>query len=141
MSRSGVPNKAQPKRERMASDVYADVWLFDDALREWKTVNAKRDKDSRRTAKRLATYFPRFAEKGPQGFSDEMFKTVGRIKATGGTEPLICEFKSYQFRLYGIIREFRGKRSFIGLVCDSAKKNNKANPNILKRAANAAANI
>lgn len=141
MSQSGAPKKVATESERVATGGYADVWLFGEALSGWKAVCGRRDDNSRRAARRVEAYFVRFATHGMTAFTDETFKTVGRVKADGGNEHLLYEFKSYQFRLYGVIREYRGKRSFLGVGCDPAKKNNKADQRILRRAANAADKI
>lgn len=141
MARSGAPKGADRVRECVAEGDFANVWLVNDALLEWQAVGKRRDVESRRAAKRLAGYFPRFAEKGMTGFTEEHFKSVGRFKADGGNEHLIYEFKSHQFRLYGVVKTYEGKRSFVGLVCDPSKQQNKADPKILKRAANAADEI
>jgi hypothetical protein len=138
MSRNGAPKGAKRDRECVAEGEFANVWLFGEALSEWIAVQKRRDEESRRAAKRLAGYFPRFAEKGMPGFSEEQFKSVGRFKAEGGNEHLIYEFKSHQFRLYGVVKTYEGKRSFIGVVCDPSKQKNKADPKVLRRAANAA---
>lgn len=140
MSQRGAPRKAEDV-ERVAVGNHADVWLFGEALDEWKALCSRTDENSRRAAKRVAGYFRRFAEVGMRGFTDESFKTVDRIKAAGGNAPLIYEFKSYQFRLYGVIMTYHGKRCFVGTACDPAKKNNKADPAILQRAADAADRI
>ena len=141
MAQSGVPNSAEGFEECVANGDYADVWLVGEALREWKAVCKRSDQESRRAAKRLAGYFPRFCEKGVAGFVEEQFKSLGRTKAEGGNDHLLYEFKSHQFRLYGVVKTYKGKRSFVGLACDPAKKTNKADPKVLKRAANAADKI
>ena len=141
MSRSGAPQKVATDRERVATDGYADVWLIGEALTAWKALCSRKDENSRRAAQRIGRYFPRFAQHGESAFTDEMFKPVQRIKATGGNEHMIYEFKAHQFRLYGVIRTYEGKRSFVGTACDPAKKNNKADPAILRRAADAADKI
>ncbi|MBN9335789.1 hypothetical protein [Devosia sp.] len=109
-----------------------------EALKEWKAVCKRSDQESRRAARRLDGFFPRFADKGTAGFTEEQFKSLGRFRAEGGNEHLLYEFKSHQFRLYGVVRTYKGKRSFVGVACDPAKKTNKADPKVLKRAANAA---
>lgn len=141
MSGVATPKMAGTDKERVASGDYADVWLFGEALTEWKAVCRRKDDNSRRATQRIERYFLRFAEKGPTAFTEEMYKQVKRVKARGGNEPMICEFKAYQFRLYGVVREYQGKRSFLGTACDPAKKNNKADQAILRRAADAADKI
>ena len=138
MTRSGAPKGAESLEECVAKGDCADVWLVGEALKEWKAVRKRSDQESRRAAKRLGGYFPRFAEKGVSGFTEEQFKSLGRFKAEGGNDHLLYEFKSHQFRLYGVVRTFKGKRSFVGVACDPAKKTPKADPKVLKRAANAA---
>ncbi|MGV3490134.1 MAG: hypothetical protein ACO1OG_02320 [Devosia sp.] len=141
MSRPAASKTAATSNERVATGDYADVWLFGEALAEWKAVCGRNDENSRRAVTRIGRYLPRFASSGPRAFTEEMFKSVQRIKASGGNEHMIFEFKAHQFRLYGVIVDYKGKRSFVGTACDPAKKNNKADPAILKRAADAADKI
>jgi len=76
-----------------------------------------------------------------RGFTEEQFKTLGRFKATGGNEVLIHEFKAHQHRVYGVVKSWRGRRGFLATAYDPAKRNNKADRNIIKRAVDAASNI
>jgi hypothetical protein len=138
MAQSGVPRGAKSSGECVATGAYADVWLLGEALDGWRAVCKRTDENSRRAARRLKGLFPRFAEKGMEGFTEEQFKSLGHFAATGGNKHLIYEFKAYQFRLYGVVRTYRGKRCFVGVACDPAKKNNRADQSLLKRAANAA---
>lgn len=138
MTRSGAPKGAESLEECVAEGNYADVWLLGEALKEWKAVCKRKDQESQRASKRLAGFFPRFSEKGMNGFTEEQFKSLGQVKAEGGNKHLLYEFKSHQFRLYGVVRTYKNKTSFVGLACDPSKKTPKADPKVLKRAANAA---
>jgi len=141
MGRSGSLDEADIGSECIATGDHACVWLFGEALREWNAVGRRNDENSRRAATRMRAYFERFAAMGSRAFPEEHFKTLGRFRAAGGNEYLILEFKAYQFRIYGIERRYRGSRAFLGLACDPAKQDNKADRKIIKRAANAADNI
>ncbi|MEP9372562.1 hypothetical protein [Mesorhizobium sp. KR1-2] len=72
---------------------------------------------------------------------EKMFKPAGRFKDGAGNEPQIWEFKAYQFRIYGIIAEYRRKRTYIGTACDPSKKKDKADQQKLKLAAERSAKV
>ena len=47
---------------------------------------------------------------------------------------LLQAFKAFKVRLYGFVRPVQGTRTFIVIDVDPAKKQNRADPGILKRA-------
>jgi len=56
-------------------------------------------------------------------------------RATQGTiNVLIQAFKTHKVRLYGAEMQIEGRRTFVIVEVDPAKKQNKADPTILKRA-------
>lgn len=127
----GIPHKC------IARGDYADVWLFGEALEEYEALTKRTDRTSIQEAAQMARRFERFASHGPRGLSDEMFKALDpRIKVKGN-EILIQEFKAYQFRIYGVVGQRNGKRSYLGTACDPQKKKNKADPQKMKKAAEA----
>ncbi len=66
-----------------------------------------------------------------------MYKPQSRVKLDGNRSVHIFEFKAYQFRLYGAEANVSGRRTFVATGCDPAKKKDKANPTLLKKAAEA----
>lgn len=52
----------------------------------------------------------------------------------GENDRMLVAVKVHKVRLYGFVRSFRGKRTLLLVDIDSSKKQNKANPRILKRA-------
>ncbi|MER9869272.1 hypothetical protein NKJ35_19205 [Mesorhizobium sp. M0136] len=139
---AGPTRAATPKiRDGMhvASGDYADVWLFGEARREYEALLTRTDETSRKSAVQLPRYFGRYAENQPLG--DQMFKPLGRFKGASGNDVQIYEFKSWQFRIYGVVRLFRGKRCFLGIACDPSKKKNRADPAKMKKAAAEAEDI
>jgi hypothetical protein len=121
--------------ECVASGSYTDVWLFGNARKEHIALRSRTDETSRREAIQIGRYFSRFADSGPKSLGDKMFKSLGKFRDGAGNEPQIWEFKAYQFRIYGIIAEYRRKRAFLGTECDPSKKREKADQRILKSAA------
>ncbi|WP_156913564.1 hypothetical protein [Mesorhizobium sp. WSM3224] len=111
---------------------YADVWLFGEAREEYEALLARKDEKSIVSATQLPRYFERYASDQPLG--DQMFKPVGRF-GPKGNEAQVYEFKSWKFRIYGVVKQFRGKRCFVGTACDPYKKQNKADQTKLKNAA------
>jgi hypothetical protein len=119
----------------VTSGSHADVWLFGEARDEYLELQKRNDQTSIREAASLKKYFERFAEHGPRGLSEQMFKPQDRRKTGVGNEVLIHEFKAYQFRIYGVVCTYKGKRCFLGTACDASKKKDKANPQKLNKAA------
>lgn len=121
---------------RVATGEHADVWLFGEAWHGYSSLaQAKGDQDALRASVNLPTYFQRFADKGQSALTDKMFKKLGNSKDGNGNTVGVFEFKNYQVRIYGVIRQYRGKRAFIGTACDLKKKQQKADPAVIKRAA------
>jgi hypothetical protein len=54
---------------------------------------------------------------------------------------LIQAFKGFKIRLYGFVRQVRSVKSFLIVELDPAKKQDKADPKVLKRAKNRADEI
>lgn len=123
----------------VASGEHADVWLFGEALEEYEALLRRTDATSRKSAAQIPRYFGRFAQGQPLG--DQMFKPLGRFKTGSGKEVQVHEFKSYQFRIYGVIRQHGGKRSYVGTACDPSKKKDKADPAKMKKAAEASEEV
>lgn len=127
---------------RQASGSYADVWLFGDALRAFQALaTSSGDQDALRASVNLPTYFQRFADKGPNALTEKMFKKLGNAKDGKGNTIPVFEFKNYQVRVYGVIREYRGKRAFIGTACDPKKQQQKADQAMIRRAAEQAGKV
>lgn len=123
----------------VASGESACVWLMGEALDEWNSLLKGTDANSRKSAAQLPRYFERFAN--GQRLGNEMFKSLGRVKTPGGNEVNVYEFKSYQFRIYGVIREINKVKAFVGTACDPKKQQNKADAATIKRAAERAKEI
>jgi hypothetical protein len=129
-------NKEQPIR--VATGAYGDVYLYDDALVKFKSLQDRAEKNtdsnSVRQERTLSRYFQRYSDTGRTGLNDKMFKPQRKITTAQG-KVQIHEFKAYQFRIYGVEANFKGRRAFIGTACDASKKQDKANVNTLEKAA------
>ncbi|UXN61562.1 hypothetical protein [Phyllobacterium zundukense] len=117
----------------VASGSHADVWLFGEAREEYEALLDRTDETSRRSAAQLPRYFERFSNGQPLG--EKMFKSLGRAKDGAGNTVQIHEFKSYQFRIYGVIKQYKGRKAYVGTACDPSKKQDKADPKKIKKAA------
>ncbi|RWD78296.1 hypothetical protein [Mesorhizobium sp.] len=144
----GQGNKGRGKDESrdgpvlQASGGYADVWLFGESLQCFLALaTSTGDQDALRASVNLPAYFQRFADKGPIALTEKMFKKLGSAKDGNGNAVPVFEFKNYQVRIYGVIREYRGKRAFIGTACDPKKKQQKADQAMIKRAAEQAGKV
>lgn len=116
---------------RVATGSVADVWLVDEALVEYNALVLRTDANGRKAAVQLPRYFKRYAD--GNRLSDQQYKPQGR-KKSGHCAMQIWEFKGFQYRIYGVVVDVGGKRSFIGTSTDPGKKNNKADPAIVQRA-------
>ncbi|MDM9627096.1 hypothetical protein QTL95_14405 [Rhizobium sp. S152] len=118
----------------VGSGDYAVVWLFGEAKDEYEALQKRNDQTSFREYRTISRYFQRYAAMGPQHLDDTMFKKQDR-RSSGGISVMIYEFKAYQFRIYGVVGELKGKRCYRGTACDPKKKKDKADPQKLQKAA------
>lgn len=73
-----------------------------------------------------------WCERGARALTPEMLNVnEGR---TPQTNLMLQAFKTFKVRLYGFSGDVGGKRTFVIVDTDPAKKQNKADPKILKRA-------
>ncbi|CAN7434030.1 hypothetical protein LJR251_002773 [Rhizobium rhizogenes] len=118
----------------VAEGTHARVLLVGEARTEYEALCKRTDQTSIQEARTLGRYFDRFAASGGDCLDSRMYKNVGRRKV-GGSDVLVHEFKSYQFRIYGVAGTFKGKSCFVGTACDPKKKKDKADPGKLEKAA------
>lgn len=97
-----------------------------------KTFKKKGEPNDR--AKIEASMKRRYAEHGPANIPPTHF-TSERAISVGGRKVQVWVFKSFQLRVYGVQGSVNGKRSFFAVEVDPKKKQNKADPKILERAA------
>lgn len=117
---------------------YGSVWLSESACEELQKLNARTDKLGIQEAKTIERHFRRFAELGPSRLdNNKMFKSLGKHKDGTGGRVHLFEFKAFQWRLYGVLRNFRGGRAFLGIEVDPDKKKDKADQALLARCAKA----
>lgn len=69
-----------------------------------------------------------------QRLTEEQFNGNEGREQKGDINVLIQAFKTHKVRLYGVDERIDGKRTFAILEIDSEKKQNKADPKILKKA-------
>ena len=137
----GRPNTRQPMN-LINSGGYGAIWLSDEAKADYDELLARSDKTGIREATTIARYFERFADLGPEGVDNpKMFKPVGRFKDGAGKLVQVFEFKAYQWRVYGVRRDYAGSRCFLGFCTDASKKQNKADRALLERCARMSSEI
>jgi hypothetical protein len=88
--------------------------------------------------KHLERSFREFCDVHPHRLPPEKFKKEGDFRDQQGGMVPIFAFKARKWRLYGTITQYGGLKCFIGVAVDSAKKQDRANPEILKTAARVA---
>jgi hypothetical protein len=125
----------------VASGEHGDVWLFGEALDEFRKLESRNDATSVREFAQLERYFERYVEHGQKGLNDKMFKSQKREANADGVQVKVWEFKAYQFRIYGIQQNVAGKACFMGTACDPSKKQDKADPQKIKKAAEQSSRI
>lgn len=124
----------EPPKTPHASGEFADVYLFGEAMEEFDALEPRNDEMSLRKYRSISRYIQRFADKGPSSLNEKMFKKQLRMRS-GGSDVMIWEFKAHQFRIYGVICDFNGKRCFLGTACDPDKQRDKADHKRLQKAA------
>lgn len=70
---------------------------------------------------------------GQQLTTEQFNGNEGRAKR-GDLNVMLQAFKTHKVRLFGFVMKLERKRTFLIVDLDPAKKQNKADPNILKRA-------
>jgi maltooligosyltrehalose synthase len=71
---------------------------------------------------------------GPQNIPAERFKHQEQVTKNGHRPVTIYAFKAHQARYYGFSCEFDGKTTFFVTAIDPAKKDDKADPEMIARA-------
>lgn len=119
----------------VADGPYAAVRLSPDLHREYMQLFESNDQLSKKRRKHLERYFARYCELGHQALGDDKFKFEDSFPDGRGKQVHVYAFKSFQLRLYGGILTVAGKRCFVGVRSDPAKKSDKANQQLLRLAA------
>lgn len=112
---------------------YAQVRLCPELVEEMKRLKGSTDHDDIRTRKQLDRRFAVYCGEQIPLLNQESFKKLGEFPDGVGGTCGVFEFKSYQWRMYGIVLGLSGKRCFVGLRFDPKKKKNKADQELLKR--------
>ena len=110
----------------------ASIRLSPLAAELYAEVLEGRDEISVKRKTHLLRYFKEFCENNPHRLSEEKFKKEGNF--TGGVigSVAVFTFKTWQWRLYGSILGVGGIRTFVGTRVDAQKKQDKANPTLLR---------
>jgi len=118
----------------VATGAYARVLLFGEARSEFEHLMTLTDKDSVAACITLKGYYQRYADRGHENLSPSMFKSEKRQRVSG-KNVLVHAFKAKHVRIYGVADNHKGLLCFCGTACDPAKKQQKADPAKLKKAA------
>jgi hypothetical protein len=126
--------KASDKRsselEHIATGADGDVYMLVQVAKEFGRLETK-------ARARLGRIMELFCTGDWQHIPKTQFNPNEGRYAVGSTgkRVLIGAFKGWQVRLYGTVLEYAGKRSFIASAIDPAKKDDRADQKLLKRAA------
>jgi hypothetical protein len=127
--------------ERVSHGSAGEIRLSPSAKKEYDKLESSKDPNAIRQRTQLKKFFERFCSHGEAGLSPEQFKREGTYPGHNRRKIGIWCFKPWQWRLYGAILEVMGKKTFVGVRVDPAKKQNKADQALLKAAANAIAEL
>jgi hypothetical protein len=129
--------KLTPVRAGMA----CDILLTGEALTIFQEVNSSREPLRVKQAAQMRKRFEAIADIGPSKLPDTQFKKEGTFPcgAKDGSKATVFTIKAWQFRIYGILTNWKGRRAFIGFRADRDKKQNKADRSLLKATAKDAA--
>lgn len=123
----GAPDKKFPKP--WARGPAAVVFAYDGFESDFSQIN------ERSRSKIEATIKEQYVQFGPQNIHREKLnRNEGRHKI-GGQEILVQAFKHYQARVYGVEGSCANRRAFFISAIDVAKKKDKADRQLLRRAA------
>lgn len=117
----------------------SDVRLAPDAEVAYMQVIEGTDEIAVKRKVQLQRYFRAFCESVHffRQLSDQKFKNEGNFPDGTGRQVAVWTFKSWQWRVYGSILPVSGKRCFVGMFVDPAKKQDRANQQMLKATAKA----
>ena len=121
----------------------ATVRLAPEAHMAYLEVIEGTDEISVKRSAHLKRYFREFCDHREfyRRLNDEKFKKEGNFSDGKGGQVAVWTFKSWQWRLYGAILSVGGKRCFVGICVDASKKQNKANQQMLAKAAEGIAKL
>jgi hypothetical protein len=121
----------------------ADVRLSPEAKVHYQQVLDGTDENSVKRKVQLARYFREFCDHLLffNRLSDLKFKNEGNFSDGLGGHVTIWTFKAWKWRLYGAILQVNGRRCFVGVNVDPAKKQDKADQQMLKSTAKVIAGL
>jgi hypothetical protein len=117
-----------------------DIRLGPDAHAEYARVRQLAEQADEIAVKRKAhieRYFREFCDYVDvhKRLSREKFKKEGNFPDGHHGKVAVWTFKSWQWRLYGATLTVEGRRCFVGVQVDNAKKQDRANQTLLKKTA------
>jgi hypothetical protein len=121
----------------VANGSVACVRLSPEADGQYRNVLEGKDKLSVQRKTRLGRIFEEFCSSMHPRLNDEQFKKEGDYRDGNGKTVSVFAIKAWKFRLYGTLCTIGNKKCFVGVKVDAAKKQNKANPALLKATAKA----
>jgi len=115
----------------------ADIRLSDSEWYMYQEAIEKNDEISVKRRIHLNRFFKEFCESDDyhRRLNDKQFKREGKFKDGNGQFATIWTFKAWQWRLYGAILTVEKRRCFVGVRVDPNKKQDKADPKILRATA------
>lgn len=121
----------------------SDVLLSPAAEAEYRQVLEGTDEISVKRRVQLDRYFRTFCDMVHffKHLSDQKFKNEGNFPDGKGGQVAVWTFKSWQWRVYGAILQIEGRRCFVGMLVDPAKKRDKADQKMLKNTAKGVAEL
>ena len=109
--------------------------LTSDAKKEWDALHQGTDNRSTKRITQLDRYVQSFCDTFDHRAPDTHFKKEGTYPDGKAGKAAVFAFKPFQWRLYGVVCTVEGKKCFVGTKVDPEKKQDKADPDILKSAA------
>jgi hypothetical protein len=111
------------------------VCLSPKAKAAYNALKAGTDMMSVRQRTQLDRYMERFCASEPHYMTDTHYRKEGNHPDGNGGKVPIWAFKPDGWRLYGAVLIVDGKKTFVGVEVDPAKKQRKADQSLLKSAA------
>ena len=116
----------------VATGPHADVRLSPQAKEEYDKIRDGTHDLAIRQFRELERYMARFCESLTPSFGPEQYKKEDNLSDGLNGKVAIYEFKPRKWRLYGAVLKVDGRKCFVGLRVDPAKKKDKADMRALR---------
>jgi hypothetical protein len=113
------------------SGAHADIRLSERALEAFRELEHATHRSAIAQFRHLERAMQRFCASERPSLPEEKYKKLGNYSDGRHGTVAVYEFKSFQWRLYGAVLTVSGRKCFVGLRVDAAKKQRRADMSLL----------